>query len=174
MKKFFIFCFMLFVMCINVNAQEKYDDSIYQLKQATSRKLTKAEYNNVKDFALKSGNTFHFEYEPTMYAKGVKNQRIGGEILVLSNATYLVANGITWLMTTFEGSRRYYNPDNNSYYRVSSGSLVEIEQAHNFTIISSCIVGVLDIVGACYIYIGHHQKNKSSIAVSPCGIKFTF
>lgn len=153
MKKFFILCLMAFVMCVNANCQQKFEDGIYQMLQATSTRLTANQYESIKEFALKSGNTFHYEYEPTMYAKGVRNQRIGYNTLLYGNITYGVINGFVWTLTL--------------------GS-IDVEQAYKTTIISSCIVGVLDIVGACYIYIGSKQKNNSAIAISPSGIKFTF
>ena len=83
MKKFIIFCLMAFMVCLSANAQQSFEEGIYQLQQATSKRLTNEEYNAVKEFAIKSGNTFHFEYEPTMYAKGVYNQRIGYNMLLL-------------------------------------------------------------------------------------------
>ena len=153
MKKFIVFCLVVFMVCLSANAQQNFEDGIYQLQQATSKRLTNKEYNAVKEFAIKSGNTFHFEYEPTMYAKGVYNQRIGYNVLLYSNVAYAVTNGFVWVMTT---------------------SFVDTEQAYMTTIISSCIVGALDIVGVCYISIGQKQKNKSTIAISPSGIRFTF
>jgi hypothetical protein len=53
-------------------------------------------------------------------------------------------------------------------------SIVDTEQAYKTTIISSYIIGALDIVGACYISIGQNQKNKSAIAISPSGVRITF
>lgn len=144
---------MALVVCLSANAQEGFEDGIYQLQQATSKRLTNKEYNAVKEFAIKSGNTFHFEYEPTMYAKGVCNQRIGYSVLFYSNVAYAVVNSFVWGMTTVN---------------------VDVEDAYKTTIISSCIVGALDIVGTCYITIGQTQKNKSAIAISPSGIRFTF
>ena len=153
MKKFIIFCLMAFMVCLSANAQQNFEEGIYQLQQATSKRLTNEEYNAVKEFAIKSGNTFHFEYEPTMYAKGVYNQRIGYSVLFYSNVAYAVVNGFVWAMTAVD---------------------MDVEDAHKTTIISSCIVGALDIVGTCYIAIGQMQKNKSAIAISPSGIRFTF
>lgn len=144
---------MAFMVCLSANAQESFEEGIYQLQQATSKRLTNEEYNAVKEFAIKSGNTFHFEYEPTMYAKGVRNQRIGYNVLLYSNIAYGVVNGFVWGMTKVN---------------------VDVEVAYKTTIISSYIVGALDIVGACYISIGQRQKNKSAIAISPSGIRFTF
>jgi hypothetical protein len=144
---------MAFMVCISANAQQGFEDGIYQMRQATSMKLTNEEYNAIKDFALKSGNTFHFEYEPTMYAKGVRNQRIGYNVLLYSNIAYAVANGFTWAMTS---------------------SIIDTEQAYKTTIISTYIVCALDIVSACYISIGQRQKNKSAIAISPSGVRITF
>lgn len=153
MKKFIVFCLMAFMVCMSAKAQQRFEDGIYQMRQATSTRLTNEEYDAVKEFAIKSGNTFHFEYEPTMYAKGVHNQRIGYNVLLYGNIAYAVVNGITWAMTS---------------------STIDIEQAYKTTIISSYIVGALDILGACYISIGQRQKNKSAIAISPSGIRFTF
>ena len=153
MKRFIVFCLMAFVVCMSANAQQRFEDGIYQMRQATSTRLTNEEYDAVKEFAIKSGNTFHFEYEPTMYAKGVRNQRIGYNVLLYSNIAYAVANGVAWAMTT---------------------SIVDTEQAYKTTIITSYIVGVLDIVSACYISIGQRQKNRSAIAISPSGVRFTF
>lgn len=153
MRKFIVFCLMALVMCVNANAQQRFEDGIYQMRQATSTRLTNEEYDAVKEFAIKSGNTFHFEYEPTMYAKGVRNQRIGYNVLLYSNIAYALVNGFTWAMTT---------------------SIVDTEQAYKTTIISSYIIGALDIVGACYISIGQNQKNKSAIAISPSGVRITF
>lgn len=153
MKKFIVFCLMAFMVCLSANAQQRFEDGIYQMRQATSTRLTNEEYDAVKEFAIKSGNTFHFEYEPTMYAKGVRNQRIGYDILLYSNITYAVTNGIVWAMTL---------------------DTIDNEQAYKTTMITSCIVGALDIIGACYISIGQRQKNKSAIAITPSGIRFTF
>lgn len=153
MRKFIVFCLMAFMVCISANAQQGFEDGIYQMRQATSMKLTNEEYNAIKEFALKSGNTFHFEYEPTMYAKGVRNQRIGYNVLLYSNIAYAVANGFTWAMTS---------------------SIIDTEQAYKTTIISTYIICALDIVSACYISIGQRQKNKSAIAISPSGVRITF
>lgn len=153
MKKFIIFCLMAFMVCLSANAQQSFEEGIYQLQQATSKRLTNEEYNAVKEFAIKSGNTFHFEYEPTMYAKGVYNQRIGYNMLLFSNAAYAIVNSFVWAKTLSD---------------------IDVEEACKITIISSCIVGALDIVGTCYIAIGQMQKNKSAIAISPSGIRFTF
>ena len=153
MKRFIIFCLMAFMVCLSANAQESFEEGIYQLQRATSKRLTNEEYNAVKEFAIKSGNTFHFEYEPTMYAKGVRNQRIGCSVLFYSNIAYAVVNGFVWGMTAAN---------------------IDAEDAYKTTIISSYIVGALDIVGACYISIGQRQKNKSAIAISPSGIRLTF
>ena len=153
MRKFFILCLMAFVMCVNANGQQRFEDGIYQIRQATSTRLTAAQYESIKGFALKSGNTFHFEYEPTMYAKGVRNQRIGYNTLLYGNIAYGVINGFVWALTL---------------------ESIDIEQAYKTTIVSSCIVGILDVVATCYIYIGSNQKNKSAIAISPSGVKFTF
>ena len=144
---------MAFMVCLSANAQESFEEGIYQLQRATSKRLTNEEYNAVKEFAIKSGNTFHFEYEPTMYAKGVRNQRIGCNVLFYSNIAYAVVNSFVWGMTAAN---------------------IDAEDAYKTTIISSYIVGALDIVGACYISIGQRQKNKSAIAISPSGIRFTF
>ena len=141
------------MVCLSANAQESFEEGIYQLQRATSKRLTNEEYNAVKEFAVKSGNTFHFEYEPTMYAKGVRNQRIGCRVLFYSNVAYAVVNGFVWGMTAAN---------------------IDDEVAYKTTIISSYIVGALDIVGACYISIGQRQKNKSAIAISPSGIRLTF
>lgn len=146
---------MAFAVCANVDAQQKYDE-LYLLQKVTSTRLTNKEYEAVKEFALKSGNTFHFEYEPTMYAKGVKNQRIGYNILLAGNVTFTVVNGFTWAISTLS----------DDYEAVHNARLT--------TIISSCIVGALDIVATCYISVGSKQKNKSAIMVSPNGVKFTF
>ena len=149
MKRFIVFCLMAFMVCLSANAQQSFEDGIYLLQQATSKSLTDNEYNAVKEFAIKSGNTFHFEYEPTMYAKGVCNQRIGYDIILCSNVAYAATNGFFW-------------------------AIADTEQAYMATIISSCIVCVLDIVGACYVLMGQTQMNKSTIAISPSGIRFTF
>ena len=153
MKRFIIFCLMAFMVCLSANAQESFEEGIYQLQRATSKRLTNEEYNAVKEFAIKSGNTFHFEYEPTMYAKGVRNQRIGCSVLLYSNIAYAVVNGFVWGMTAVN---------------------VDVEVAYKTTIISSCILSALDVFGICYITIGQTQKNKSAIAISPSGIRFTF
>lgn len=153
MKKFIVFCLMAFMICLSANAQERFEDGIYQLQQATSKRLTNKEYNAVKEFAIKSGSTFHFEYEPTMYVKGIRNQQIGYNILFYSNIAYAVVNSLVWVLTEVDA---------------------DVENAYTTTIISSCIVGALDIVGACYISIGRRQKNKSEIAISPSGIRLTF
>ena len=155
MKKFIVFCLMAFMVCLSVNAQERFEDGIYQLRQATSKRLTNKEYNAVKEFAIKSGSTFHFEYEPTMYTKGVRNQQIGYNVLFYSNIAYAAVNSFVWVLTGYDVD-------------------VDVENAYKTTIISSCIVGVLDIVGACYITIGQRQKNKSAIAISPSGIRLIF
>ena len=144
---------MAFMVCLSANAQESFEEGIYQLQRATSKRLTNEEYNAVKEFAVKSGNTFHFEYEPTMYAKGVRNQRIGYNVLFYSNVAYAVVNSFVWGMTKVN---------------------VDVEVAYKTTIISSCIAGALDIFSICYIIIGQRQKNKSAIAISPSGIRFTF
>lgn len=153
MKRFLLFCLMAFMVCLSANAQESFEEGIYQLQRATSKKLTNEEYNAVKEFAIKSGNTFHFEYEPTMYAKGVRNQRIGCSVLLYSNIAYAVVNSFVWGMTAVN---------------------VDVEVAYKTTIISSCILSALDVFGICYITIGQRQKNKSAIAISPSGIRFTF
>ena len=156
MKKFFILCLMALAVCVNVNGQQRFEDGIYQIRKITENKktrLTNAEYDAIKDFAYKSGTTFHFEYEPTMYEKGVKNQKIGYDILLYSNIAYGVVNGFVWCMT-----------DN----------ICTKTDAHKVTAVTSCIVGVMDIIGACYISIGGHQKAKSSIKVSASGIVISF
>ena len=153
MKRLILFCLMAFMVCLSANAQESFEEGIYQLQRATSKRLTNEEYNEVKEFAIKSGNTFHFEYEPTMYAKGVRNQRIGCSVLLYSNIAYAVVNSFVWGMTAVN---------------------VDAEVAYKTTIISSCILSALDVFGICYITIGQTQKNKSAIAISPSGIRFTF
>lgn len=150
MKKFLIFCLMAFVMCVNANGQQRFEDGIYQIRQATSTRLTATQYESVKEFALKSGNTFHFEYEPTMYAKGVRNQRIGYNILLYGNLAYLAVNGFVCMANS------------------------EFEDRYKPFMISTCVVGVLDIIATCYICVGSNQKNKSAIAISPSGIRYTF
>ena len=150
MKKFIVFCLMAFMVCISANAQQGFEDGIYQMRQATSMKLTNEEYNAIKEFAIKSGNTFHFEYEPTMYAKGVRNQRIGYNVLLYGNLTYLAVNGFICMANS------------------------EFEDRYKPFMISTCVVGVLDIIATCYICIGSNQKNKSAIAISPSGVRITF
>lgn len=149
MKRFIIFSLMM-IICLSINAQQKYEDGIYQIRQAPT-KYTRAEYEKIKDFALKKGDTFHFEYEPMMYSKGRRNQIIGCYLIGVSNVAYTLINGAIWAKED-----------------------VCVEQAYRTTLISSCIVGVLDIIGITYINIGTWQKYKSRIAVSPNGIKFIF
>ena len=148
MKRFIIFSLMM-IICLSINAQQKYEDGIYQIRQAPT-KYTRAEYEKIKDFALKNGNTFHFEYEPMMYFKGRRKQIIGCYLIGVSNVAYTLINGAIWVNSE------------------------DVEQAYRSTLISSCIVGVLDIIGITYINIGTWQKYKSRIAVSPNGIKFIF
>lgn len=148
MKRFIIFSLMM-IICLSINAQQKYEDGIYQIRQAPT-KYTRAEYEKIKDFALKNGDTFHFEYEPMMYSKGRRNQIIGCYIIGVSNVAYTLINGAIWINSE------------------------DVEQAYRSTLISSCIVGVLDIIGITYISIGTSQKYKSRIAVFPNGIKFIF
>ena len=132
MRKFFILCLMAFVMCVKANGQQangqqRFEDGIYQIQQATSTRLTATQYESIKEFALKTGTTIHFEYEPTMYAKGVRNQRKGYNILLYGNLAYLAVNGFVYMANS------------------------EFEDRYKPLMISTCVVGVLDIIATCYI-----------------------
>lgn len=155
MKKFFIFCLMAFMTYVSASGQYYEDDSIMsQLQSATSQRLKNKDYQKVQDFALKSGNTFHFEYEPTMYAKGVKNQRKGCEILLCSSILYTTTYGVLNVM--------------------KNQKIIDFDGYYNAIMAASCVASIFDIVGLCYVSVGSCQKNKSAIMVSPNGVRFVF
>ena len=37
MKKFIVFCLMAFMVCLSANAQQSFEEGIYQLQQATQK-----------------------------------------------------------------------------------------------------------------------------------------
>lgn len=155
MKKFFILCLMAFMACMSASGQYYKDDSIMsQIQSATSQRLKNKDYQKVQDFALKSGSTFHFEYEPTMYAKGVKNQRKGCDILLCSSIIYTTTYGVFNIMKNQE--------------------IIDFDGYYNAMVVASCVASIFDIVGLCYIAVGSRQKNKSAIMVSPNGVRFVF
>lgn len=155
MKKFIVFCLMAFVMCVNANAQDaRFEDGIYAIREHTNNRLTAEQYDRVKDFALTSGTTFHYEYEPTMYLKGRTNQTIGYTLAGIG----VIGNAITAIALT--SSCNYGNLSDDEYAR---GILI-----------SNIIFGLVDIAGITYWSVGTHQKLKSRIAVSPAGVRIYF
>lgn len=151
MRKFIVFCLMAFMVCISANGQQRFEDGVYRTRQiTTSTRLNGNQYEMIKNRALKNGETFHFEYEPMMYSNGVRNERIGYNILLYGNLAYLAVNGFVYMANS------------------------EFEDRYKPLMISTCVVGILDIIATCYICVGSKQKHKSTIAVSPSGVRYTF
>ena len=71
MKKFFILCLMAFVMCVNANGQQRFEDGIYRKKEnkTTQNKSISVEngvderVNGESYFFDMSSNTF---FQPTL------------------------------------------------------------------------------------------------------------
>ena len=147
MKKFFILCLMASIVSFSANAQ--YKNAIYETNRTTSADYEK-EIVDINSYALKNGDTFHFEYNTEMYMKGAENVRIGYNILAYSNLCY----------ATFSGSILLAISDREDRYAP--------------LIVSSCIVGICDIVGLCYIANGHKKMKNSAMMISPTGVRIVF
>lgn len=155
MKKFILLLMATFMCVAYANAQDaRFEDGIYAIREHTNNRMTAEQYDRVKDFALVSGTTFHYEYEPTMYLKGRTNQTIGYTLAGIG----VIGNAITTM--ALSSATNYGNLSNDEYL-------------HGI-LISNIIFSLFDIAGITYWSVGTHQKLKSRIAVSPAGVRIYF
>ena len=110
MKKFFILCLMAFVMCVNANAQQRFEDGIY--RKGPNLKDVDWDWFNKNDF-VKSDYNMGFNIGICGYFKhGYVGYCCGGEVYNISVEVATAGES--------KGEHRYGNGGVSNDYRMSS------------------------------------------------------